>query len=1185
MVFAAIVVFVTTYAMIIPAITWERTLICPLEAHVHTDFCYNSKGELKCGKEEHRHTDACFDAAPADPKLYFCGQTAHVHDENCYFADGTLKCTLQEHKHTSDCEVSHRIVLPYFMAGSPLDVPPAIRHYADPSTKDTIINQFLKNGSFSEDNDGKVVADKTVVWNNDSKQSFTVTLSALGQSYQETVDVRYRMHPDVLFVVDMSSSLRRYKMEDENGDQVYRIVGIQNALNNSIAALLEKDPLTRIGIVSYNASSNYSFNLPMGYYLPLTGTDKEYIKLWYDGSNASSYSFYFNPDFQKADWSGVTLEGDPILEPIGYVNPSGSTNKYATATGTYTQGGLHTGEAVFTNLFNGMDDLQRSLRVPAMILVTDGVPTEYSTGWVNPAASPAYQDHSGTKAGYYTVLSAISIKQRLSELYDDYDNKFRLYAVGPGVDCQFGKGVLDPYGDSEFIDPNTGKQKTNLEACENETKGDSDGLYPGKDYYNQMMGTVSGYEKYDKALSDAGYGTDYADYADWSLLGNLSIAELNKGMEKIIDEITAIPRPILQSSRTIAPDMIDPESYVEFTDVLGDDMIVDGNPILYYNDAPYTGVKVGSGTVNDASIEKYRGWEFTLYEFEGKVTEPSTNHTVDLSEIRFYVLHDPETGKRVVEWMFPAEHLPIIFHDWDASGSNPEFIGVDPIRVAFNVHTQKGAEPGYWYYTNSTEEITTCSFELDPMNPYKNNFNETIQKTDNKTDTDENVAVYSKVGDRVYVQLGNNGKIFCDKYDIYVQKIWADSKNHDSDSVTVRLYKNGSYANKSVTLNKANDWKGSFEDLDAYDTVGNLIEYTVLENTPLPSPYNTYHTTYRTDQEFDYHREWTETITTYSYEWNDIYNLDGRNKDAVNTSEIYRIRIYNGSTTNTTLTNVGLFNPTWDTKITDTNYTSAKVTKQQWKAVYENGQWYLRSLYDGRYLGIVSGQVVLTDASNRASFDYNRLRDSSILRLGGYDVKYGSNNAQLTIERLKETSTTKPTNLEEDIKAKGTQVINSPPVDVTIKKTDEYGNVIAASGVKFGLYYDKECTEKVGTGEYLTDSTGKAIFEDLYIGGVYYVKELTAPEGYLKAPDVQKFEVLAEDNIKVETGQTYLSKDGTGKSLVMKMKNIRLYDLPATGGIGIYPIVMIGFCLTAVPLIYALYVLIQRRKRERRQTE
>ncbi len=106
-VLAAVVVFCTTYALILPAITWEKTLICEKEEHVHTETCYQTSDDgtsvLICEKEDHTHTDACFDAPLPDEATYYCNKTEHIHDENCYFEDGTLNCTLTEHIHDISC--------------------------------------------------------------------------------------------------------------------------------------------------------------------------------------------------------------------------------------------------------------------------------------------------------------------------------------------------------------------------------------------------------------------------------------------------------------------------------------------------------------------------------------------------------------------------------------------------------------------------------------------------------------------------------------------------------------------------------------------------------------------------------------------------------------------------------------------------------------------------------------------------------------------------------------------------------------------------------------------------------------------------------------------------------------------------------------------------------------------------
>ena len=67
-VLAAVVVFVTTYMLILPAITLENNVVCGKEEHTHTEDCYTIKPETKeltCTLESlelHKHTSACYDA-------------------------------------------------------------------------------------------------------------------------------------------------------------------------------------------------------------------------------------------------------------------------------------------------------------------------------------------------------------------------------------------------------------------------------------------------------------------------------------------------------------------------------------------------------------------------------------------------------------------------------------------------------------------------------------------------------------------------------------------------------------------------------------------------------------------------------------------------------------------------------------------------------------------------------------------------------------------------------------------------------------------------------------------------------------------------------------------------------------------------------------------------------------------
>ena len=91
---AILVAFLTFYALVLPALTWERSLICSKPEHTHTDACYEEievpeQKILICENEEedHEHTDACYEIVPAHTdKQLVCGMEEHVHDDSCFDA-------------------------------------------------------------------------------------------------------------------------------------------------------------------------------------------------------------------------------------------------------------------------------------------------------------------------------------------------------------------------------------------------------------------------------------------------------------------------------------------------------------------------------------------------------------------------------------------------------------------------------------------------------------------------------------------------------------------------------------------------------------------------------------------------------------------------------------------------------------------------------------------------------------------------------------------------------------------------------------------------------------------------------------------------------------------------------------------------------------------------------------------
>lgn len=110
-VLAGVVVFCTTYALILPAITLEKQ--CDIPEHTHTDACYAQVTSVEkrvpvCSAETleiHRHTADCCDA-DGNPRCGYADFVVHRHDSRCYDETGNLWCPLTEieaHRHTADC--------------------------------------------------------------------------------------------------------------------------------------------------------------------------------------------------------------------------------------------------------------------------------------------------------------------------------------------------------------------------------------------------------------------------------------------------------------------------------------------------------------------------------------------------------------------------------------------------------------------------------------------------------------------------------------------------------------------------------------------------------------------------------------------------------------------------------------------------------------------------------------------------------------------------------------------------------------------------------------------------------------------------------------------------------------------------------------------------------------------------
>ena len=88
-----------------------------------------------------------------------------------------------------------------------------------------------------------------------------------------------------------------------------------------------------------------------------------------------------------------------------------------------------------------------------------------------------------------------------------------------------------------------------------------------------------------------------------------------------------------------------------------------------------------------------------------------------------------------------------------------------------------------------------------------------------------------------------------------------------------------------------------------------------------------------------------------------------------------------------------------------------------------------------------------------------------------------------------------------------TPTVSAPNYHLRVKKVDEDGNGI--EGVTFKIYSNSSLTQEVATIK--TNSSGIATYENIKTIGKYYVKEISAPDGYVVSDEVKPIDVTASN--------------------------------------------------------------------------
>lgn len=159
---------------------------------------------------------------------------------------------------------------------------------------------------------------------------------------------------------------------------------------------------------------------------------------------------------------------------------------------------------------------------------------------------------------------------------------------------------------------------------------------------------------------------------------------------------------------------------------------------------------------------------------------------------------------------------------------------------------------------------------------------------------------------------------------------------------------------------------------------------------------------------------------------------------------------------------------------------------------------------------------------------------------------------------------------------------------VELHKVSAEDDNLLLPGAIFGLYNEQGGLITTAT----TNSSGHLYFQSNVVKGIilrehtlYYIQEMRAPTGY-KLDDTKYWFCFCDEKTNVcETCSTLIAGKNALRISFEQIGQFRVsnqiatYQLPATGGIGMYPLILVCVSFIITPLVY---MSVQRRKRERR---
>lgn len=448
------------------------------------------------------------------------------------------------------------------------------------------------------------------------KSNFLVTFSTLATSTQE--EGVSQVPVDVVFVIDNSNS-----MDEDLTDEQTRLQATVDAVNTSIAQLMESNENSRVGIVVYGSSAQTL--LPLGHYSTMSNGRYISVSGNFTGDNRSSTTF--------------TASGNYRLSMSG---SNRGTN-------------IHMGVDQGMDILAGAEEIGTGAgkHVPALILLSDGAATYSGSNgseWWDPSGSSGTGSDTNNAHALKVAMNAQYNKQRVNEHYgvtdESSDYACKVYTIGMGIEAlNSGRDRSDYYRAQMALDPGT--HLTDENDVANAIEEAWDWYINGKEVNTGSWWDPNLETTYTPDLD--GYTFNHPRTNDITTIAyndGYYSAEKAEDVTNVFDDITSsivTSRP--QVPTEVTGDNPVSDGYITYTDPIGEYMHVDSMKSLIWAGQEFT----DPAQVDDNGT--------VTYTFQGEINSPAYG-VHDVSEIQIKVTTDQD-GKETLEVKVPASAIPL----------------------------------------------------------------------------------------------------------------------------------------------------------------------------------------------------------------------------------------------------------------------------------------------------------------------------------------------------------------------------------------------------------------------------------------------------------------------------------------------------------------------------------------------